>query len=88
MISYVSQLNQEDDMGEKWFLDAKQDNMELRNEINSIEEDSVDEATRQAIEANKPLVDAMKAKFEEDKTEWKTEFIQYCIDNFIEEGKR
>ena len=46
------------------------------------------EATRQANETNKPLVDAMKAKFEEDKTKWKTEFIQYVIDEFIEEDKR
>lgn len=53
--------------------------MELKSEINSIEEGNVDQTTKQAQEANKPAVEAMKAKYNEDQTELKIEFIEYVI---------
>ena len=85
MIANVWQLSQDGDMIEPWFLEAKQSDLELKNEIKQIEEGQVVEATRQANEANKPVIDAVHAKYELDQTEMKIEFIQYVIENFIED---
>ena len=79
MLQASAALNQDGELIEPWFINGKQEDLELKSELARLETGQQDDATKAAHEANAAEYEAMKRMYAEDKSEFKVDFIQFII---------
>ena len=73
---------------ERWYIEARQEDMELSAEIAELEAPSQSELERAAHVAAKPIIDEANIRFEQDKSEFKLAFLTWLNENYVPSSHR
>ena len=73
---------------EKWFLDARQEDMELRAEITELDVPSLTEQEKIALSEAKPVILEANNRFKQDTSTQKRGFMGWLNDYFVPEEHR
>ena len=75
-------------VAERWYVEARQEDMELSAEIAVLSAPSQSELERAAHAAAKPIIAEANRRFEEDKSDLKLAYLTWLNDNFVPENQR